>query len=282
MSSGALLDNPEHIKKLDTENMLGIVRDSPKFIAWCLDTFDGDANNDIATKLSDFLADTLIKGVFIVGMGGSAISGDVLHDWVVDVSKTPVVVIRGYELPAYIDDSWLGIFVSYSGNTEETLSCLLHATSRGIKCIGITSGGLLRDILARFNAPCFEVPKGYQPRAAFLYLFTALALVFLNLNIIKKSIYINELKEAKELLLDLSSRYSADVPVRENFAKQQALNLHDSIILIYGFGHYISVARRLKGQFNENGKNPAYYDFFTELNNNNTLLFEKKYYIKKK
>jgi len=60
-----------------------------------------------------------ITSITVVGMGGSAIAGDILKDF---TEETRIDVIRGYTVPKWVDNESLGIFISYSGNTEETLS----------------------------------------------------------------------------------------------------------------------------------------------------------------
>src|SRR5207245_2268474 len=39
--------------------------------------------------------------IFLVGMGGSAIAGDVFAAWAADRSKVPIQVVRDYRLPSY-------------------------------------------------------------------------------------------------------------------------------------------------------------------------------------
>src|SRR5256884_7043904 len=58
--------------------------------------------------------------IFIVGMGGSAIGGDVFAAWLADRAKIPIQVVRDYRLPAYPRPEDLLAAVSYSGNTAET------------------------------------------------------------------------------------------------------------------------------------------------------------------
>jgi glucose/mannose-6-phosphate isomerase len=109
-----LLDQEAKIATLDTQGMLKCVEDAPTFMDWCLNTHE---NEETEEKLKSFLPEN-IAGIFISGMGGSAISGDLIHDWVKDDIKIPVLVLRGYHLPAYLDDGWVGFFLSYSGMTE--------------------------------------------------------------------------------------------------------------------------------------------------------------------
>jgi len=82
-----------------------------------------------------------IKKVAVAGMGGSAIAGDILKDWVGSEVKVSIEICRGYNLPAYIDTDSLVFVMSYSGDTEETLSCMVDAVERGCKTVSISSNG---------------------------------------------------------------------------------------------------------------------------------------------
>ena len=89
-----------------------------------------------------------IKSVIACGMGGSAIAGDILCAYMKN-SSLPVTVVRDYQLPPWIDEETLVIGMSYSGNTEETLSCVDQALSHHSVVLGITSGGKLKEKLDR-------------------------------------------------------------------------------------------------------------------------------------
>ena len=60
-------------------------------------------------------------------MGGSAISGDITKSYLCSEIRLPVVVNRDYNLPGFVDERTLVFAVSYSGNTEETLSAYNEA-----------------------------------------------------------------------------------------------------------------------------------------------------------
>nr|MDO8109781.1 bifunctional phosphoglucose/phosphomannose isomerase [Candidatus Sigynarchaeota archaeon] len=269
----SILDDSLKMNALDTQDMLGIVERSPKFLEWCLQAFELDKKASIEKKIKSFIPKH-VTGIFISGMGGSAISGDIIFDWLKDRIKIPIVITREYRLPAFIDKSWLGFFLSYSGNTEETLSTYVDAKQRGIKCIGITSGGLLEEYLGKTGDLCLKVPNGYQPRAAMLYLFTTLAIAVANCNFLEKQALIDDLQESLSVLITLSAKYAKNVPFKDNPAKQHAAAIHGTAIIVYGFDCYQSVARRFKSQFNENGKNPSYFDVFSELCHNESVGWE--------
>ncbi|MGI0148507.1 MAG: SIS domain-containing protein, partial [Thermoplasmata archaeon] len=79
--------------------------------------------------------------IFIVGMGGSAIGGDVFAAWLADRAKVAIQVVRDYRLPAYARPEDLLVAVSYSGNTEETLAATAQGIKLGCRGVAITSGG---------------------------------------------------------------------------------------------------------------------------------------------
>src|SRR5690348_9494254 len=63
-----------------------------------------------------------IRRVVVLGMGGSAIGGDLFRSYIgsFDNLDVDVVVSRGYRAPT-VDRSTLLVASSYSGNTEETI-----------------------------------------------------------------------------------------------------------------------------------------------------------------
>ena len=63
-----------------------------------------------------------ISHVLIAGMGGSAISGNILQKLFTASATVPCKVIRDYRLPAWANQNTLCVISSFSGDTEETLS----------------------------------------------------------------------------------------------------------------------------------------------------------------
>src|SRR5688572_9797489 len=87
-----------------------------------------------------------VKNIVIAGLGGSGIGGNVAAELLRDDLTIPVIVNRAYFLPAFVDKSTLLILSSYSGNTEETVSCAMQAIEKGLFPICITSGGKLEEV----------------------------------------------------------------------------------------------------------------------------------------
>ena len=200
--------------------------------------------------------------IIVSGMGASAISGDLLKDLLVDEIKIPIEVCRGYHIPAYVNENTLIFCISYSGNTEETLSQFVDCIEKKCKIIGITSGGKLKEWCERFNLPCIIVPGGYQPRSALPYLFFSILVCLQKIGLIDKE---KEINETIEILRNIETRK----------IKRIAVSLKNCMPIIYASNDFASVARRVKTQFNENSKIPAKYDLFPELDHNEIVGYEK-------
>ncbi|HET9885899.1 MAG TPA: hypothetical protein VFR10_00195, partial [bacterium] len=100
-------------KANDPQNMLGRILSFPQQMR--------DARA-LARNGPALLPATSFARLFIAGMGGSAIGGDFLRQIAWGRSSVTVETIRGYRLPKAAFENAFLVFVSYSGNTEETLT----------------------------------------------------------------------------------------------------------------------------------------------------------------
>lgn len=213
------------------------------------------------------------KNIVILGMGGSAIGGDLLSDYLADELSIPIVVIRGYDIPKFVDENSLVFTVSYSGNTEETLSALKRCLEAKARVIALTSGGKLAVLAQENNFPVIKIPAGIQPRAAISYLFFPILKALEKLGIAKERN--GEIEETHNILQELSIKYGAKSPIKNNFAKEIALSLYQHLPLIYGSeGLLKAVAMRWKTQINENSKWPCFWNVFPELDHNEIVGYE--------
>ena len=87
-----------------------------------------------------------VRNIVVSGLGGSSVGGDLLKNFLRDKINLPLIVNRSYTLPHWIGKDSLLICVSYSGNTEETLSTYKIGKKCGSKIIVISSGGELNDL----------------------------------------------------------------------------------------------------------------------------------------
>ena len=228
-----------------------------------------------AAKLADSIKINYSKpsNIIVVGMGGSAIGGDLLKDWAKNKTAVPIEVNRDYHLPAYANEKTLVLITSYSGDTEESLSAFLDALKRKCMIYCISSGGALLDNAQRLNVPYLRVPGGMPPRAALPYMFVPLLMCLEKLKLVSGASL--ELEEALTVLGQVAWDNSPDKLAKENLAKTFAADIMGFVPVVYGFGIYSSVARRFKQQFNENSKMVAKWEFFPELDHNEIVGWEK-------
>ena len=190
------------------------------------------------------------KSVIVAGMGGSGIAGHILADI---YDRVPVIPLSGYNLPAFADSSSLVIAISYSGNTEETISCFDQARERGCPTVAITSGGTL----SRSSGTVIKIPGGLQPRSAIGYMIMPLLRSFMNIGD----------QDAARIRSAIVSAFDREVEIKR-LAEEMASGNRTPIIL--GTPEFRGVALRWKTQFNENSKVVAYSTFLPEANHNDT------------
>ena len=250
------------LRRVDPQGMFDAVRDFHRQIA------DGRAQ---ATGLAvDFSVDDATQ-VVVLGMGGSAIGGDLLRALAAPVAPVPVQVVRGYTLPASVDQRAIVIASSYSGNTEETLSALDEAVARRCRVICIASGGAVERIAHERGFPFVKVTGGLQPRAALGYSLTALLAVADAIGLLHVPDAAWE--EALGLLREQSAQYAN---LDENEARRLAESLRGRFPLIYtGNGLLEPVGVRWRGQLQENAKVLAASNVFPELNHNEIMGWDQ-------
>ena len=221
-----------------------------------------------------------IDKVVILGMGGSAIGGEIVHGLAWAESKVPIWVHRDYNLPSLVDEDTLVIASSYSGNTEETLSAFTESLQTPAKKLVLTTGGRLGELAEKEGIPVFTIDYQAPPRAAFPYSFVPLLGILQKIGLLgDKSA---SLPQALPVLKKLSKDFVETTPLASNPAKQLATRLWGQIIVIYGAGILSPVARRWKTQFNENSKTWAFVEFFPELNHNAVVGYELSSPLKKR
>jgi glucose/mannose-6-phosphate isomerase len=215
-----------------------------------------------------------VNKVVFAGMGGSAIAGDVVRDWADGICRVPMEAVRGYHLPAYVDEDTLVFLVSYSGNTEETLSCMLDAVEKGCKMVCISSDGAMQRAAKALKLPILGLPRMAAARVSFPYLLAPIPYVLAKLNILPLDKVEAEMNEATEMVAKLTKEYAIEKPFEKNYAKQAASQIFGTVPVIYSYSQYRSVGLRFKTQINENCKLPARCDVFPELDHNEIMGWE--------
>lgn len=223
-------------------------------------------SNDV--KLPDNLKGP--RRIVTVGLGGSGISGDIIRELISHEAQVPLVTVKDYGLPAFVNSETLVFVSSYSGNTEETLSAYKAGRERGAKLVCVTSGGKLLEAARSDDIPVVVVPGGLPPRCALAYLFTPILVILGRLGYIKDRR--ESLDDAIGLIEDLTTVIYPQAPASVNQAKRLALAMYGKVPLIYGSTGITSVAAlRWKTQINENSKAHAFWNVFPELNHNEVV-----------
>lgn len=212
------------------------------------------------------------KKIVILGMGGSAIGGDLVSSLVAAECPVPIIACRGYDIPAYVDGDTLVIASSYSGGTEETLSAFAQALDTDAFKMVITTGGKLGTIASATRIPVFTFDYKSQPRAALPYSLFPL------LRFLQKMYYIADqsevVAETLGVLTTLGDSLKETVPEAKNPAKKLARLLYGRTAIIYGAGILAEAAHRWKTQINENAKAWCFHEVFPELNHNAVVGYE--------
>jgi glucose/mannose-6-phosphate isomerase len=273
MSDVSILDRIDEIKKIDESDMLGHCLKTPLYsrdVVEQTEQIELPAKVDISRKVS--IRYRKPRHIVITGMGGSAIGGEILRDWLRDELPIPVDVSSDYTVPAYANGDTLVLAISHSGETEETLSSFLDALRKKCMIVSITSGGHLLSFCKKLNLPFVRISGGLPPRAAIPFLFFPLPILLEKIGVLSN--VKEEIDETIRVMKSLGEANSQVIPVKDNSAKKLALELVDTVPVVYGFKQYDAVAHRLKTQFNENSKVISRYDVFPELNHNEVVGWE--------
>ena len=209
--------------------------------------------------------------LLIMGMGGSGVSGDVLSLLSNEVSSKNIIVRKSYSIPKKIMEvKPFCLFISYSGNTEETLSGLNDAIKNNLDWAVISSGGKLIDLAIEHNKEYIKIPDGLQPRAAFGYLTQAVCKI---VDIVEGTNFLKELRDVGNYLNEiLNEKEDSEIFIE---AKKIAKQINKKTCIIYGGTDLTElVASRWKTQINENAKSKAFVGSMPEVHHNEILSWD--------
>tara|TARA_B100000427_G_scaffold136081_1_gene113119 strand:- start:9407 stop:10402 length:996 start_codon:yes stop_codon:yes gene_type:complete len=213
----------------------------------------------------------MYESLLVMGMGGSGVAGDVLSLLSNEISSKNIIVRKSYSIPKKIIElKPYCLFISYSGNTEETISGLEDAIKNNLNWAVISSGGKLIDFALKHNKEYIKIPEGLQPRAAFGYLAQAVARI---VDIVEGSNYLKELREAGDYLNSiLDKKEDSEIFIE---AKNIANQVNKKTLGIYGGTELTELAAsRWKTQINENAKSKAYVGSMPEVHHNEILSWD--------
>lgn len=216
---------------------------------------------------------TKARRILILGMGGSAIGGDLFRSYIssfADNGGVDIHVFRSYQPPA-VDRRTTVVASSYSGNTEETLSAYEAAQGAG-QVLVMTTGGRLGELADENRQKKIVLPGGLQPRAALAYSFFPLLYTLA----VKSELFGAQVREETErgieeaitLLETLAKKYSAG-PKSGNTAFNLAQKINGNVPVVYSASDRLdTVNLRWRGQIQENAKYLAFGNLLPEMNHN--------------
>ncbi len=258
MTTVAILDDRVAIKKIDPA---GALASAESIADQVRQVFEEQDQIDVSAYKN-------IKNIVVAGMGGSALGADLVRNLYKDELPIPMEITKDYDLPNYVDKNTFVILSSYSGSTEETLSCAASANKKGAMIAVIASGSKLAALAKAKNYPSYIInPKfnpSNQPRMATAYNVMAIIIMLSKLNLIKFD------REDFEQIMDAINKTTqnclVEVPQEKNQAKLLAYMFLERRPILVGASFLEGALHIATNQLNENAKIFADYKIIPEIN----------------
>lgn len=246
------LTNSDAIKKIDPRNTVGSTEMLLK-------------QAQAAWQQVNTLSVTSLKGqittIVFCGMGASIYGALVLKALLGEKFPYPSEFISDYHLPSYVNEQTLVILTSYSGTTEEVLSCAEEAKAKNAKMLVVTKGGPLAEFAKTHAVPSyiFDGALNYAgiPRLGAGYTIIGLIGLFLKLELITMDPAIIE--KGFQFL-------ESKLPALKQKAMTDSLMFVDTIPVIFSAEHLSGNAQILRNQFNETSKTFSSFFLVPDLN----------------
>ncbi len=244
--------NQDELKKLDPKDTYGSTKGLLKQCeaAW---------NEVNVLNLPPHLGE--IKNIVFCGMGASIYGALVLKALYGRSLPFPIEIISDYFVPDYVDSNSLVVLTSYSGTTEEVISCGEDAKSKNAKIIVLTKGGPLSVFAKENEYPAYifdgKLNPAGVPRLGNGY--TILGLIGL-LN--KTGVIDIEEHEIENSLIRLTETKD----VIRNQAQNDYKKYIGKIPVIFAAEHLAGNAQILRNQFNETSKTFSSFFLIPDLN----------------
>jgi len=207
-----------------------------------------------------------IENIVVCGMGGSSLPAHIIESTF--QTKVPLHIVEGYKLPSWAGPRTLVILSSYSGDTEETLSCAVHAEENQCVITGITTGGSLQKFLIGGNYPyCIINPTNNPseaPRLGIGYGIFGLLKILSKLELIEKF----DQATLDKTVLNSFENVQSNITTIKDKAQKMATNLKNKFIVTIVAEHLGGVGRTMENQLNETAKALAFYKHLPEANHN--------------
>ena len=209
---------------------------------------------------SNIKTSNTIQPVVVAGLGGSGIGADLTRELVISELAVPMEAVKGYQLPNYVNEKTLVIISTYSGNTEETLSCFNQAIERDAQIVCVSSGGKAIELAKEKGYEFIEVPGGNPPRTCLGYSFVQQLFILNKKGLIGDS-FIKSIQESIQWI----ETNKDDIKIE---AQRISEKIHDKFPIIYSEDSHEAIAVRMRQQLNENAKMLCLHHVIPEMNHN--------------
>lgn len=246
------LNNKEKIKQIDPRDT---VQSTELLLKQCETSWDQVTKLELPKHLGD------INNIVFCGMGASIYGAQVLKALQGRNMPFPTEVVSDYFLPEWVGEKTLVVLTSYSGTTEEVLSCAEEAKAKGAKMVVLTKGGPLAEFAKDNNLPAYifdgKLNIANSPRAGCGYTILGLIGLLSKLNIV-------ELEEKE--ITDAMTRMHDKVEDIKKQALQDYQLFENQIPIIFTGEHLSGNGMILRNQFNETSKTFSAYYLIPDLN----------------
>lgn len=253
------LDNHISFPTLDTQSQMGSIELLGKQAthAW-----------EIGSQITVPPEYATSTNIVFSGMGGSSLGSYVARYLYGLTMSVPFEIINDYHLPRYVGPQTMVIIQSYSGGTEESLSCFEDAVSAGARICTISAGGELEERARKHGNPHFHITPTYnpcnQPRMAIGYSIMALLSFLHNTKFI--TLLDEERTNIERTIEENNLLYAKTVPTASNPAKQLAERLYDHFPIYVAAEFLQGAIHAMRNQLHENAKSFAVEHPIPEMN----------------
>jgi glucose/mannose-6-phosphate isomerase len=211
---------------------------------------------------------TQVKNIVVCGMGGSRFTPRTVKELYQDKISLSYEIVDGYDIPGYVNEQTLVILSSYSGTTEEVISCGMQAVEKHAKIAGIAHGGGVIELLKKNNCPYYQFdatknPCG-QPRIGGGYLLMAHIAFLKTLGFL--SISSEDVMKAIAFSRTIGNMMNGTVDTENNPAKQLALLLKDKHTFFIAAEFMRGFVNGFANQMNETAKIISDFRYIPEMN----------------
>lgn len=233
---------PEEIKEIDKSSICDAYDQWPEY---CGIAFGRNVNVD--EKFFDG-----VTSIVFSGMGGSGTTGDILSDWIRLRCGVPIHVLKGYHIPAFVNENTLFIAMSVSGDTEETLNSMLEATSARARVVAISHGGKMENVCRKKGLTYVKIEQRILPRVSLP------EVMYSALKLLTFGTFLGDMKsqidDSIKTMKAIKEKICRDCTIERNPAKQLAKWIYGGMPSIYSSPLMRGVGIRFKNSVNENAK----------------------------